>query len=102
VRAANGPVGRLGDMAAVTLGAPPRRGTLEKEGNEVTGGVVLMRQGENPLEVTRRLKKKIQELQAGLPPGVRIMPFYDRTPLIEGAVHTLTATLLEAMLTATV
>ena len=65
-----------------------RRGVLEKDGNEVTGGVVLMANGENPLEVTRRIKAKIRELQAGLPPGVRIVPFYDRTPLIEGAIGT--------------
>ena len=65
-----------------------RRGVLEKDGNEVTGGVVLMAHGENPLEVTRRIKAKIRELQAGLPPGVRIVPFYDRTPLIEGAIDT--------------
>jgi Cu(I)/Ag(I) efflux system membrane protein CusA/SilA len=93
---------RLGDVARVSLGAQVRRGVLEKEGNEVTGGVVLMRYGENPLEVTRRLKDKIQELQPGLPAGVRIVPFYDRTPLIEGAVRTVTGTLLEAILTATV
>jgi copper/silver efflux system protein len=100
--AADGKTLRLADVARVALGAGPRRGALEKDGNEVTGGVVLMRQGENPLEVTRRLKQKVQELQAGLPPSVRIVPFYDRTPLIEGAVRTVTGTLVEAILTATV
>ena len=50
----------------------------------------MMRHGENPLEVTRRIKEKIQQLQPGLPEGVRIVPFYDRTRLIEGAIHTLT------------
>jgi Cu(I)/Ag(I) efflux system membrane protein CusA/SilA len=99
---ASGGVVRLADVAAVGLAPAPRRGVLEKDGNEVTGGVVLMRQGENALEVTRRLKDKIGELQAGLPPGVRIVPFYDRTPLIRGAIGTVTATLIEAMLTATV
>jgi Cu(I)/Ag(I) efflux system membrane protein CusA/SilA len=93
---------RLGEVASVSLGASPRRGMLEKDGDEVTGGVVMMRQGENPLEVTRRLKRKIVELRAGLPEGVRVVPVYDRTPLIEGAVGTVTGTLLEAMLTATV
>src|SRR5262249_29634370 len=63
-------------------------------------GVVLMRRGENPLEVTRRLKHKIEELRAGLPDGVRIVPCYDRTPLIEGAIGTVTGTLLEAMVIA--
>ena len=56
------------------LGPGFRRGVLEKDGNEVTGGVVLMAHGENPLEVTRRLKAKIRELQAGLPAGRRDRP----------------------------
>jgi Cu(I)/Ag(I) efflux system membrane protein CusA/SilA len=99
--ARGGPV-RVGDVATVSAGAAPRRGVLEKDGNEVTGGVVLMRQGENPLEVTRRIQQKIQDLQVGLPPGVRIVPVYDRTPLIEGAIRTVTGTLIEAILTATV
>jgi Cu(I)/Ag(I) efflux system membrane protein CusA/SilA len=93
---------RLADVASVAPGPGPRRGVLEKDGNEVTGGVVLMRQGEKALEVTRRLQDKIQELQAGLPAGVRLIPFYDRTPLIRGAIGTVTGTLVEAMLTATV
>jgi Cu(I)/Ag(I) efflux system membrane protein CusA/SilA len=93
---------RLGDVASVATGPGPRRGVLEKDGNEVTGGVVLMRQGENALDVTRRIKLKIRELQPGLPPDVRLMPFYDRTPLIRGAIGTVTGTLIEAILTATV
>jgi Cu(I)/Ag(I) efflux system membrane protein CusA/SilA len=93
---------RLADIATVGLGSQPRRGVLEKDGNEVTGGVVLMRHGENPREVTSRLRRKIEELQAGLPPHVRIAPFYDRTPLIDGAVAAVTGTLVEAILVATV
>ena len=92
----------LADVAHVSLGAQFRRGVLEHDGNEVTGGVVLMRHGENPLEVTRRLREKIHELSAGLPPGVRIVPVYDRTPLITSAVATVTGTLVEAIVTATV
>jgi Cu(I)/Ag(I) efflux system membrane protein CusA/SilA len=90
----------VGDVATVSVGTQFRRGVLEKDGNEVTGGVVLMRYGDNPLEVTRRIKQKIQELQVGLPAGVHIVPFYDRTPLIEGAVGTVTATLTEAIISA--
>jgi Cu(I)/Ag(I) efflux system membrane protein CusA/SilA len=93
---------RLSEVAVVQPVPGPRRGVLEKDGDEVTGGVVLMRQGENALEVTRRLQDKVLELQTGLPAGVRIVPFYDRTPLIRGAIGTVTGTLLEAMLTATV
>lgn len=92
----------LGNVATVTLGTQFRRSVLEKNGDEVTGGVVLMRHGENPLAVTRSIKKKILELQAGLPEGVRIVPFYDRTRLIEGAIHTLGEVLLHEMVIASV
>ncbi len=91
---------RLAEVADVALGPGFRRGVLEKDGNEVTGGVVLMAHGENPLEVTRRIKAKIRELQTGLPRGVRIVPFYDRTPLIQGAIGTVTNTVVEAMISA--
>ena len=77
-------------MAKVQLGTQFRRSVYEKDGNEVVGGVVLMRHGENPLAVTKRIKDKIQELQPGLPEGVHIVPAYDRTRLITGAIHTLT------------
>jgi Cu(I)/Ag(I) efflux system membrane protein CusA/SilA len=93
---------RLAEAATVCHAPAPRRGVLEKDGNEVTGGVVLMRQGANALEVTRLIKEKIQSLHAGLPQGVRIVSFYDRTPLIEGSISTVAVTLMEAILTATV
>jgi copper/silver efflux system protein len=91
---------RLAEVATVAVVPGFRRGVLEKDGNEVVGGVVLMAYGENPLEVTRRIKAKIRELSVGLPPDVRIVPFYDRTPLIEGAVATVTGTVVEAMVSA--
>lgn len=87
-------------LGAVQLGPEPRRSMLEKDGGEAVGGVVLMRYGENPLAVTERIKARIETLQAGLPAGVRIVPFYDRTPLIKDAIGTLTKTLLEEMLVA--
>ena len=80
----------VSNVATVQFGSTMRRASLEKNGNEAVGGVVLMRYGENPLEVTERIKAKIQQLQAGLPEGVRIVPFYDRTSLIERAIHTVT------------
>ncbi|WP_422922905.1 efflux RND transporter permease subunit [Singulisphaera sp. PoT] len=91
----------LKDVANVVIGPGPRRGILEKDGSEIVGGVVLMASGENPLEVTRRLKARIHELEAGLPSGVSILPFYDRTPLIEGAIHSVRDTIVEAIITAT-
>jgi Cu(I)/Ag(I) efflux system membrane protein CusA/SilA len=93
---------RLAEVADIRIGAGFRRGVLEKDGNEVSGGVVLLARGENPLEVTRRVKAKIRELKTGLPRGVRIVPFYDRTPLIEGAIGTVTQTVLEAVISATI
>lgn len=77
------------NIAAVQMGTQYRRSVYEKDGNEVVGGAVLMRHGENPLEVTKRIKEKILELQPGLPEGVHIVPAYDRTRLINGAIHTL-------------
>lgn len=89
---------RLRDVAAVQLGPGLKRSVLEKDGREVVGGVVLMRHGENPLDVTRRIKEKIQALQAGLPEGVRIEPFYDRTPLIHSAIDTISHTVIEEII----
>ena len=99
LQAGDGSVIRVGDVASVAIGPGPRRGVLEKDGSEVVGGVVLMAYGENPLDVTKRLKVKIHELEAGLPKGVRIVPFYDRTPLIRGAIHTVVWTIAEAVVT---
>lgn len=87
-------------VATVQLGTQFRRSVYEKGGNEVTGGAVLMRHGENPLAVTERVKNKIQELQPGLPPGVHIVAAYDRTRLIHGAIHTLTEVMWHEMLIA--
>ena len=93
---------RLDDVAGVALGPQPRRGAMEKDGAEVCGGVVLMAYGENPLELTRRLKARVRDLSGGLPDGVRIIPAYDRTPLILGAVETASGTIIEAMISAAV
>ena len=90
----------VGQVATVQYGSAIRRGILEKDGNEAVGGVVLMRYGENPLEVTKRIKEKIAQLHSGLPEGVRIVPFYERTRLIESAIDTVTGTLIEEILVA--
>lgn len=92
----------VGTVASVQLGTQFRRSVYEKDGNEVTGGAVLMRHGENPLAVTELVKEKIQELQPGLPPGVHIVAAYDRTRLIHGAIHTLTQVMWHEMLIASV
>ncbi|MBO0697708.1 MAG: efflux RND transporter permease subunit, partial [Zavarzinella sp.] len=87
-------------VATVQLGTQFRRGVLEKNGNEVTGGVVLMRHGENPLRVTKNVQAKIEEVQPGLPPGVHVVPAYDRTRLIRGAIGTLTDVMWHEMVIA--
>lgn len=89
-------------LGSVQMGPAFRRSVLEKDGREAVGAVVMMRYGENPLEVTRHIKEKIQDLQAGLPAGVRIVPFYDRTGLIDASIHTLTHTLLEEIVIASI
>ena len=100
IKSVNGTPVYVSNVASVQFGSAPRRSILEKNGNEVVGGVVLMRYDENPLEVTKSIKAKIAQLQAGLPEGVRIVPFYDRTRLIENAIGTVRDTLLEEMLVA--
>lgn len=86
------------DIGTVTTGPDFRRGALDKVGIEVTGGVVVMRYGENPLRVIKGIKEKIEELKVGLPPGVRIVPFYDRTGLINRTINTLRDALVQEIL----
>ncbi len=86
------------NLANVSIGPEFRRSALDKEGVEVTGGVVLMRFGENPLKVIERVKEKINELSVGLPTGVRIVPFYDRTGLILRAIDTLRSALSQEVI----
>ncbi|UCD04737.1 MAG: efflux RND transporter permease subunit [candidate division WOR-3 bacterium] len=86
------------DIGVVTIGPDFRRGALDRAGTEVTGGVVVMRHGENPVQVINGVKRKIEELSVGLPPGVRIVPFYDRTELIGRVTNTLRDALVQEIL----
>ncbi|WP_417355331.1 efflux RND transporter permease subunit [Flavobacterium sp.] len=100
---------KIKDVAKVSLGPATRRGVLDKEGAEVVGGVVVARYGANPLEVINNVKAKINELSAGLPTKtlsdgrtsqVTIVPFYDRTELIQETLGTLNEALtLEILIT---
>ena len=90
----------VSQLGTVGRGGEFRRSVLEKNGSEAVGAVVMMRHGENPLQVTQRIKDKIQELQPGLPEGIRIVPFYDRTRLIHGAIEAVTGTLRDEMIIA--
>ncbi|UCG29600.1 MAG: efflux RND transporter permease subunit [candidate division WOR-3 bacterium] len=86
------------DVGVVTIGPDFRRGALDRAGIEVTGGVVVMRHGQNPVRVINGIKEKIKELSVGLPPGVRIVPFYDRTELIGRVTNTLRDALFQEIL----
>jgi len=67
---------------------------LYKADKEVVGGVVIVRYKENPLEVIKRVKQRIKEIELGLPKGVKIVPFYDRTEIIKRTINTLRDTLI--------
>ena len=87
---------RLGDVARIQLGPEMRRGIGELDGQgEATGGVIVMRSGKNALETIAAVKDKIRSLQGSLPPGVEIVPTYDRSGLIERAISNLTYKLIE-------
>ncbi|MCT4627870.1 efflux RND transporter permease subunit [Halodesulfovibrio sp.] len=95
------------DVATVTLGPATRRGALDKNGAEVVGGVVVVRYGENPLQVIKNLKEKIATISAGLPSKIltdgtisklTIVPFYDRSGLIQETLNTLDNALTEEVL----
>ncbi len=88
----------LKNIANIQIGPELRRGILEWKGQgEAVGGIVVMRFGENALEVIRNVKQKLKELEKGLPEGVVILEGYDRSSLIERAVRTLKKKLIEEM-----
>src|SRR5258707_10998730 len=89
------------NVADVSLGNAFRTGALDKNGKEAVGGVVIARYGVNPVEVIDAVKQKIGALQQGLPAGVHVVPFYDRTQLIERATHTLKRALIEELILVT-
>ena len=90
---------RVRDVATVTIGPDIRLGIAEIDGRgEAVGGVVVMRYGENALDVIDRVKAKLAVLAEGLPPGVRVVTTYDRSSLIHRATRTLWRTLIEESL----
>lgn len=96
LRADGGVPVTLGDVATVQIGPEMRRGIAELNGDgEVAGGVIVMRQGQNARAVIDGVKAKLDELKRSLPPGVEIVPTYDRSGLIDRAVENLGHKLLE-------
>ncbi|MBW2278942.1 MAG: efflux RND transporter permease subunit, partial [Deltaproteobacteria bacterium] len=89
----------LSQVATVGLGPDIRRGVIEMNGEgEAVSGIVVMRFGENALEVIEKVKERIEDLKSGLPEGVEIHTSYDRSDLIERAIGTLTTKLVEEMI----
>jgi len=89
------------NVADVHLGPEFRRGVLDKAGREVVGGVVVIRNGANALEIIDAIRQKIKALEPGLPKGVHIVPFYDRSDLIRHSVDTLKTALIEEIVLVT-
>lgn len=87
---------RIRDLAQVQLGPEFRSGALDLNGSEAVGGVVIMRFGENPREVIQRVLDKIEQIEPSLN-GVKVVPVYDRTGLINETVATLTGALREEL-----
>ena len=94
----NGEAVRVGDVATVQLGALTRYGSVTQDGKgEAVEGLVLGLRGANAQKLVRDVKAQIAELEPTLPPGVKIVPFYDRGNLVERAVSTVTKALGEAI-----
>ncbi|WP_313807105.1 efflux RND transporter permease subunit [Sphingobium sp.] len=94
--AAGGVPVTLGDVAIVQVGPEMRRGIAELDGDgEVAGGVVILRQGADARSTIEAVKTQLEELKKGLPPGVAVVPTYDRSQLIDQAVENLTHKLVE-------
>jgi len=91
---------RIKDIGQVVVGPDIRRGTADLDGRgEAVSGIVIMRHGENALAVIERVRAKLAEVKGGLPPGIKVVPIYDRAELIQRSVDNLKWTLLEIMVT---
>src|SRR3989475_6443421 len=101
IGSANGTAIYVRNVADVKLGNAFRTGVLDKNGKEAVGGVVIARYGVNTLDVIQSVKQRIEAIESGLPKGVQIVPFYDRTQLIERATHTLKRALIEELILVT-
>ena len=89
---------RIRDVGDVTVGGNIRRGLVELDGRgEVVGGIVIMRSGQNALEVIERVKARLKEVEASMPPGVKVVATYDRSQLINHSVQTLSVNLLQIL-----
>ena len=91
---------RVKDIGNVTVGPAVRRGAADLDGRgETVSGIVIIRQGGKVDEVIDGVKRKLKKIAAGLPPGVRVVPVYDRSELIHRVIRNLQSTLLEIAVT---
>ena len=89
----------LRDVAEVKIGRQTRNGVVTKDGHgEAVIGMAIMLKGANSKEVVDRVRAAIPEIQKSLPPGVKIVPFYDRTDLIQACVNTVSGALAQGVL----
>jgi copper/silver efflux system protein len=94
---------RIRDIGQVALGPDQRRGVADLDGDgEVVSGIVVMRQGQNALDVIEGVKEKLAEIAPGLPEGVKVVPVYDRSELILRAIANLKTTLIEVIATVSI
>jgi copper/silver efflux system protein len=97
---ANGTPIRIKDLGEVVTGPDIRRGVADIDGaGEVVSGIVIMRSGENALEVIDRVKAKLKEIEPALPAGVKVVPVYDRSELIHRTIDNVKVTILEVVVT---
>ncbi len=91
---------RVKDVGEVVAGPELRRGVVDFNGSgDAVSGIIVMRQGENPMDVIRQVKARIREMEPGLPPGMKIVPVYDRSELIQRSMDNLRSTIIEVVLT---
>ncbi|HGC5940583.1 TPA: efflux RND transporter permease subunit [Legionella pneumophila] len=89
----------LRDIATVQIGSDMRRGVVDLDGQgETTGGIVIMRFGEDVLKVLERVKTKLKDLSSSIPEGIKIVPVYDRSTLIKEAINTANWNLIEELI----
>ncbi len=99
----NGTPIRIKDVGEVVLGPDIRRGAADLDGTgEVVSGIVIMREGSNALEVIDRVKTRLKDIEPGMPQGVKVVPVYDRSELIQRSISNARSTLIEVILTVVV
>ena len=86
------------NIAEVQYGSGFRYGILDDGGKEAVGGVITMRKGENPLGVIKAIKEKIKQIEKGLPQNIKIVPFYDRSEMINASLDNLKSSMYHELL----